>query len=341
MHPLISDHLTPPMQIISLLCGGFVTQAVHAMAELRLADLVQEGPKSTSELAKATKTHEKSLYRLLRVLVCLDLLSEPQPGYYGPTALSACLLSDSQKTLYHLALMVGGDWPWKILGELSYSLHTGKPAFDHLYGKSIWQYFAENDLEAGTLFNLAIKSGSRYMDESIVDAYDFSSIHTLVDVGGGLGSLLMTVLQRYPMMKGILFDRPEVIEEAREQIERAGLSSRCELIPGNFFEEIPRGDAYCLRQIILDWEDKECEIILRNCKQAMNPGGKILVIEQVLQLGKVDLVGKLLDLHHLCTLLGRQREEAELCQLFAAAELTLKRVISTNSLYKIIEGAVA
>ncbi len=336
------EQLPPPMQVHIMICGGQVTQAIHAVAELRLADLVQDGPKSTPQLAEATGMDEVNLYRLLRTLVCLGIFSEPEPGYVAPTVLSACLQSDSPRTLYHLALMAGRGWQWKVLERSLYSLQTGKPAFEHLYGKNPYQYFAEDDPEAGALFQRAMKNLAGPEDELIAEAYDFSSIQTLVDVGGGLGNFLVTALLHNQTMKGILFDHPSVIEQAKEQIAQVGLDDRIELRAGNFFKEVPKGgDAYFIKQILHNWGDEECTTILQNCRQAMNPNGKILVAEHVLQPGKGDLLGKLVDLQLMSTIPGRAREEVEFRKLFAATNLTLTRIIPTQSAFKILEGVVA
>jgi O-methyltransferase/methyltransferase family protein len=335
-----SDQLPPYLQLMTMICGSTASQAVYVAAELRLADFVQDGPKRAAQLASATGANEKNLYRLLRALVSLGILSEPEPGLFGPTALSACLLSDNPRTLYYLARLTGG-WQWKALGELAYSVRTGTPAFDHLFGKEVWRYFAEDDPEAGALFNQAMTSLAGPVDAQLADAYDFSTIRTLVDVGGGHGGFLTTVLQRNPALKGILFDRPDVVEQAREQVAEAGLADRIEFVAGDFFQEVPEGgDAYFMRQILLDWEDEQCSVILRNCMRAMKPGGTILVSERVLAPGRADLIGKLIDLVLMVNLPGRGRDEMEYRKIFATAGLTLERIIPTQSDFKIMEAVV-
>jgi hypothetical protein len=220
-------------------------------------------------------------------------------------------------------------------------VRTGTPAFDHLFGKELWRYLAEDDPEAGALFNRAMTSMAGPVDAQLADAYDFSAFQTLVDVGGGHGGFLTTVLKRNPALKGVLFDRPGVIEQAREQVAEAGLADRIELVAGDFFQEVPKGgDAYFMRQILLDWEDEECSVILRNCIQAMNPGGALLVSERVLAPGRADLIGKLIDLILMVDTPGRGRDETEYRRLFTRAGLTLKRMIPTQSDYKIMETVV-
>ncbi len=336
-----SEKVPPHVQVLSMIYGAFVSQTLLAVAELRLADLVRDGKKSAAQLAEATQTDELNLYRLLRALVGLGIFSEPEPGSFASTKLSACLQSDSPESLYHLTLLVGG-WQWRALGSLSYSLRTGKPAFEHLYGKDLWRYLTEDDPEAGVLFNRAMTSLSGSMNQPVVDAYDFSSVGTLVDVGGGEGSFLVTALERNPALKGVLFDQPPVIEQARERIARSGVADRCELIAGDFLQAIPPGgDAYFLRHILVDWDDAACETILRNCMKAMKPDGRILVAESVLGPDRADLLKKLSDLTIMVNLHGREREEDEFRKLFASAGLSIRRILPTRSPHKIIEAVIA
>ena len=338
--PHAEQQLPPHLQVMIMTCGGVVAQAIQATATLRLSDLVQDGPKSVTQLASATGTNEKNLSRLLRVLVALGVFSETEPGLYGPTALSACLHSDDPRSLYHLARMSGGGWQWKALGELPYSVSTGLPAFEHVFGKEVWRYFAEDDPVAGELFNRAMTSLAGPADDLLAAAYDFSGVQTLVDVGGGLGGFITTVLKRNPTVKGILFDRPDVIEDARQQLAEAGLQDRLELVAGDFLQSVPKGgDLYFMRQILLDWDDEASANILRHCLASMNPGGKILAAERVLKPGRADLLGKLIDLVLMVNFFGYTRDETEFRNLFASVGLTMSRIIPTPSVYTLMEVA--
>jgi hypothetical protein len=275
------EKVPPRVQMHSMLFGALVAQALIVAAEFRLADLVRDGKKNTAQLAEATNTDELNLYRLMRALVSLGIFSEPEPGYFAATELSACLQSDSPESLYHLILWAG--WKWKSFGSLSYSVRTGKPGFEHLYGKDMWRYLAEDDPEAGALFNRAMTSLVGSMNQPLIDAYDFSSIETLADIGGGEGSFLVTALERNPSLRGILFDQPSAIEQTRERIARSGVADRCELVAGDFRQAVPQGgDAYFLRHVLLDWDDATCEIILRNCMKAMKPDGKFSLLKKSL-----------------------------------------------------------
>jgi hypothetical protein len=319
------------------------TQAVHACAELGIPDLLSTGPKSTEQLAEATGTDHTNLYRLLRVLVAMEILDESAPGLFQATPLSRYLQSD--ESLYHLAMMAGTGWVWKVQEAAEgtgYSLQSGQPAVDHMFGSDIWSYLKEHPQEAAH-FHRAMPSTAGAGDEQIVQAlsenYDLAE-GTFVDIGGGIGTLLIALLQRNPGLRAVLFERPEVSVLAQEQIARAGLVARCKVVVGDMFEAVPcGGDYYFLRQILKDWTDEQDVRILRNCLHAMNPRGRILVAEQVLAPGRADLLAKLTDLVLMVTLPGRERDQYEFEHLFAGADLALQRILLTDSAYKILEVA--
>lgn len=337
-----SGQLPPPIQIMNMLMGYMGSQAIRTAAELRIADLVQDGPKSTAALASATGTDGGNLHRLLRSLVSLGVLSDSEPGTFGPTELSVCLQSDRPGSLYNFVRILGPA-QWKAAGELLYSVRTGKPAFEHLFGKDWWRYFREDDPEGGAVFNQAMTSLSDAADQAIAEAYDFSSIRTLVDVGGGHGSLLTAVLKRHPGLKGVLFDLQPVIEQARDLVGQDGLADRMEFVAGDFFYGVPPGgDAYIMRQVIHDWDDSQCKIILDNCVEAMNSGAALLIVERILGQGRADPLDTLTDLVMMVDNPGgREREEAEFRKLFASAKLAVRRIVSTASSYGVMEVAPA
>lgn len=333
--------LPPPVQIVDYVCGAMKTQALHACAELGIPDLLKDGPKSTAQLVEATGTDHTNLYRLLRVLVAMEILDECAPGLFQATPLSRLLQSEG--SLYHLAMMAGTGWVWKALEGaegVGYSLRSGQPAVNHLFGMDIWSYLAEHPQEAAH-FHSAMSSTAGVADEPIAQVlsenYDLTN-STFMDIGGGIGNLLIALLRRNPGLHAVLFERPEVIPSAREHIEQAGFAGRCELVAGDFFEEVPSGgDYYFLRQIIKDWTDEQDVSLLENCARAMKPQGRILVTEQILAPGRADLLAKLTDLVLMVALPGRERDQHEFEQLFARADLTLRRILPTASAYSILE----
>ncbi len=332
------SQLPPPLQIVDYVCGAMKTQALHACAELGLPDLLKDGPKSMTQLAEATGTDPTNLYRLLRVLVAMEILDESAPGLFQATPLSRCL--QSEESLYHLAMMAGTGWVWKAQEGTGYSLHSGLSAVDHLFGMDIWSYLKAHPQEA-MHFHRAMSTSVGVADEPIAQTlsenYDLTA-GTFIDIGGGIGNLLIALLRLNPGLHTVLFEQPEVIASAREHIAQAGLSGRCEFVAGDFFEALPAGgDYYFLRQIIKDWTDEQDVRILQNCQRAMKPQGRILVAEQILAPGRADLLAKLTDLLLMVALPGRERDRYEFEQLFARASLVLQRILPTASAYSILE----
>lgn len=332
----------PPQAIVlDYLCGMMRTQAIHHATRLRIAELVEDGPKSIAALAEATQTHAPSLVRLLRALASIGFFAEVETECFAQTPLSALLQRDVPGSMYHVALLHGDQWQWHVWEGFSYTLQTGQPTFSQLFGVEMFQYFTQHSPESAKVFNEAMTGFSEQVNMPIATAnYDFSSLETLVDIGGGMGSQLMTLLKVHPSIrKGILFDRPPVIAQAQEAIAASGLGERCELVGGNFFEKIPAGaDAYFMKQIIKDWNDAQCIQLLSNCRKAMNRGGRVLVAEVVLLPGRETSIQKFIDLQLMILSPGQERTEAQYRQLFEAAGFALTRIVPTASPYSILEG---
>ena len=331
-----------PLTLVDLMGGFILSRAMYVAVKLGIADHLRDGPKSTAELAEATGTHEPSLYRLLRVLASAAIFSEIETQKFAHTPLSQFLISAVPGSVRALILMWGSDWEWKIWGELAYSVETGEPAFDHLFGMDLWRYFSQVDPEAGSIFNQAMTDYSATLNGAIVAAYEegFSSLGagTIVDVGGGEGSLLSLLLSRHPQLHGILFDR-QVLEAARERFAADGLEERCELVSGDFFEAVPPGNAFVLKDVLHDWDDELCVKILLNIRKACSAGDVVLVVALLIPEGNQPAFSKLLDLQMMIEFRGgRERTEREFRKLFSRAGFELARVIPTSSEHSIIEG---
>ena len=335
--------LPPPLVLMKLIGDYMPARSIGVAAEFGIADQLKDGSKSVSELAESTGTHAPSLYRMLRLLTRIGVFAHHQPECFANTDLSAYLRSDVPGSMYGMARMWGGDPHWRSWGELAHSIRTGQPAFDKAHAMEMWRYFKEQDPEAGAIFDQAMTGFSRSVDLPIVQAYDFSGIRTLLDVGGGHGNLLATILAAYPQIEsGILFDQPQVVEEASAQMPTAETAGRIELATGDFFEAVPEGaDAYIVKNLLHDWNDDECVRILTNCRKAMRPGGRVLAAELVLQPNRPDPFPYLLDLEMLVMLTGRERTEEEFRNLYGAAGLRVTRVIPTASMYWVIEGVAS
>lgn len=332
----------PPQAILlDYLCGMMKTQAIHHATKLGIAALVNDGPRSVSELAEATQTDAHSLMRLLRALESIGIFAEVEPDCFAQTPLSALLQPDVPGSMYHVALLHGEQWQWHVWEGADYTLQTGQPTFSRIFGAEMFQYFTQQNPQAAKVFNDSMTGFSEQVNMPIANAdYDFGSLDTLVDIGGGMGTQLMTLLKVHPTIrKGILFDRPPVIAQAQAAIAASGLSDRCELVAGNFFEGVPQGaDAYFMKQIIKDWSDEQCIKLLSSCRQAMKHGGRVLVAEVVLLPGRETSIQKFIDLQLMILSPGQERTETQYRRLFEAAGFTLARIIPTTSPYSILEG---
>lgn len=333
------SQIPPQAVMLDLLCGMMKTQAIHHATRLDIASLVKDGPKNTAELAEATGTEPEALYRLLATLASFGVFEEVEPDYFAQTPLSAVLRPDVPGSMYDVSLLHGEQWQWHSWEAFAHSLKTGRTAFEQAYHTSLWAYFNEHP-EVGERFSKAMTGFSTQVNAPIAHAYDFSTFDTLVDVGGGHGSLLATILQTTPKLQGILFDLPPVIEEAREYIATSDIADRCKLVAGDVFLDVPEADAYIMKQIIKDWNDEQCVRILSHCRKAMRPGGRVLVAEQVLQPGKTMSTAKLIDLQLMAVLSGRERYESQYRSLFERAGLRLVHIWPTHSPYSIMEAAI-
>jgi len=328
---------SPQNQLARLLNGYWQTQAIYVAAKLGIADLLEHGPQSPEELANETGSHAPSLYRLLRALASLGVFVEDEAGRFGLTPMAECLQRGVPGSKRATALMLGEEH-YRTWGELLTAVQTGENAFEKKFGMPFFDFLAQNP-EKGRVFDEAMTSVHGRETEPMIDVYDFSEIERLADIGGGNGSLLSAVLGRYPDLQGMLFDLAGVIERARERFDAAGLTDRCRLLAGSFFEEVPGGaDAYMLRHIIHDWDDEKAALILRNIVAVLPDDGRVLVLDSVIPPGNEPFAGKHMDLSMMLIPGGQERTEEEFRQLFAAAGLTLERIVPTATEVSVIEG---
>jgi len=331
---------TPQQQISRMLTGYWVSQALYVAAKLGLADLLKDGPRTADALAPATQTHPRSLYRLLRSLASIGVFAEDEQRNFSLTPLADCLRSDLPGSQRSLAIMTGEEH-YHSFGQLLFSVQTGKMAFDKLYGMPVFDFLQKHP-EQAKIFDEAMVGVHGRETAAMLDAYDFSGIGMLADIGGGNGSVLTTILKKYPAMRGILFDLPGVVERAKAKIQAAGVADRCQVIGGNFFESVPGGaDAYLLRHIIHDWDEEKATRILQNVCRAMGKDGRLLVVESVIPPGSNPSFGKLLDLAMLVLPGGEERTEEEYRKLYETAGFRLTRIVPTKAEVGVIEGKKA
>jgi hypothetical protein len=326
-----------PEQLNRMLTGYWISQALYVAAKLGIAELLAPGPRTAEDLAGATKSHAPSLYRLLRALASVGVFAEDDQGRFRLTGLAEFLRSDAPGSQRALAIMAGEEH-YRAWGELLYSVQTGQPGFDKVYGMPVFAFLAQHP-EQARVFDAAMVGVHGRETGAMLDAYDFSGIGTLADVGGGNGSLLTTVLKKYTAMQGLLIDLPGVAERARANILAAGLAGHCKVIAGNFFDSVPEGaDAYLMRHIIHDWDDARATRILQNIHRALGPAGRLLVVEGVIQPGNELSFGKLLDLTMLVIPGGKERTEEEYRKLYEAGGFQLTRIVPTKAEVSVIEG---
>ncbi len=329
----------PPEAILSqMLWGGLIQQSIYAVTKLGVADLLAEKSQTAAELAANTETHAPSLYRVLRTLASVGIFAENADGKFELTPIAALLRKDAPNSMRDFALMLGGEWHWRIFSELMHSVKTGATAQEKACGAELFEYLANNP-ENAKVFNRAMTSHSQAAVPAIVEGYDFSGIGKLVDIGGGQGILLAGILKANPQTQGILFDMPSVIAGESELLEKEGVTARVEKVSGDFFQSVSAGaDAYLMKHIIHDWDDEQSIKILQNIYSAMNGNGKVLIVEMVIPEGNEPSPSKILDLQMLIGTGGKERTEKEYRELLETAGFRLTRIIPTRSPLSIVEA---
>jgi hypothetical protein len=322
-----------PVSLLDLVTGCWISQAIHVAAKLGIADLLASGPKSCGELAAATATDPGALYRVLRALASVRIFAEDAAGRFQLTPLAEELRTGSPGSLRALAIMIGEKEHWRAWESMLHSVRTGQSAFEHVFGAPLFRYFSEHG-EAARIFDDAMTSRSGAENAAIISACDFSAARVVVDVGGGQGSLLASILRAQPDARGVLFDRPGV---------RVPASARCEFVAGDFFVNVPAGgDVYVLKRIIHDWDDDRARVILSNCRKVMRPDGRLLVIEPIVPAGNGPSFSKLLDMLMLVWQDGgRERTEAQHRSLLTAAGFRVNRMMPAAAGASIIEAMPA
>ncbi|HXJ07284.1 MAG TPA: methyltransferase [Candidatus Acidoferrum sp.] len=333
---------TPPAHvgILQIINGTYVAGAIACLAQLGIPDLVEAGPKSVEELAPQVNANPQALYRLMRATASVGVLAEGADGKFSETPMSAVLRRNGSPSLRAFAIMGGREWHGRGWAHLEHCVRTGKQALDRIYGTPIFEYFGQHPEEA-QVFNDAMTALSTIDSPAVAESYSFDGIHSIVDVGGGHGLLLATILARNPHMKGTLYDVPRVVEGAKDGPLKP-LMKRCTLASGDMFSSVPAGaDAYIMKHIIHDWPDDLCLKILKACRKSVNAGGKLLVVDWVIQPGNDFSPGKFLDLQMLIFPGGCERSEKQFRDLFAAAGWQLTRILTTAAGESIVEGIPA
>ena len=337
-YPANQDKITPPQTMLQMIRGYRVSQCIYIAAKLGIADLLENGEQHCDALATATNTNQGAIYRLLRALASVGIFAEAKPYYFKLTPLATYLQSNTQNSLKAYSIMLGEEH-YQAWGNLMYSVQTGQSSFENLYGTDFYEFFQRHP-SSGKNFDRAMTDLSGVVNSAVLAAYNFSSIGKLVDVGGGNGRLLSSILEAYSTMTGVLFDKPDAIDGAWDLLEKAGKRNRIQLAKGDFFQAVPAGgDAYMLKHILHNWGNEQAIAILKNCYRAMGEKGILLAIEIVIPPGNKPSTGKFMDLNMLVHFNGgRERTEAEYRELFKAAGFQITKIVPTESEVSVIEA---
>jgi hypothetical protein len=332
----------PAAVLMSMVTGRWVAQTISAAAELGLADVLDAGPLTPDAIGSRIGADGPSLHRLLRALASLDIFREDADGRFHQTPLSAPLRSDVPGSLRGWARYLGSRASLLAWADLATSIRTGEPAFRRVFGKSFFEHLQTAPDDAAA-FDDAMHGVSASEIPAVLAAYDFAGCGTIVDVGGGDGTLLAAVLGQHAGLHGILYDLDHVAARARTRLAGTPVGARIEIAAGSFFDTVPRGgDTYLLKHILHDWSDEHCFRILRAVRGVLPAGGRVLVVECVLKPGNDPDFGKLLDLEMIAvTEGGRERSGAEFAALFAAAGFRVGRVVPTAAPTSVIEALPA
>ena len=373
-------------EIFDMLTRAQLTSsAIYIVAKLGLADYLKDGPKSIEDLAEETKTHPDSLYRLLRMLSSIGIFAETKNEgdeqqqqqqqvdqnirRFELTPMASLIQSEAKNSIRNFALMFGLESFKNAIDDLLYSIQTGENSFKHANGLDMYEYLDRNQKE-GQIFNSAMASLTSSVTPLISSMYDFSQFNTIIDIGGGQGMLLSSILKDNAKLYGVLFDLPYAIQSAKKFYARQSansnenvnhdISSRCKLLEGDFFKSIPTtaADGYIIKNVILNWDDRSAAIILKNCLQAMidktssivsenqdnrkNTTPKLLIIDTIMPEGNEPFIGKFTDILMLAlTHKGRIRTEEEFRKLLSSSGFDITGIIRSldpSNPFSIIEA---
>ncbi len=328
--------------LVKSILGFEVSEVIHVAAQLNLADILKDQSMTDEELAAATGCKPAALYRILRVLVSVDILTEVSVHRFALTEAGKLLQKDVPGSVYTMALHFSTPHVWQVWNNLLYSVQTGEVATKHIYGMTVWEYYQQHPEEGEVFYNFMSES-SNQIAPAVSEKYNFDGVKVLADVGGAQGQILATVIKAHPHLKGILFDLPQVAEEAQENLAMEGVAERCQVVSGDMFKPWPvKADLFLMSRIIHDWHDEEVISILKNCRAAMDPDSKLVLLERVLPTDKDGaLLFCLSDLNMLVGVGGQERNLEEYQNLFQAAGLRFTRTVPVTPAYSLIEAVVA
>lgn len=327
------------VRLLLMATSKWVSQCLYVVAKLGIADLLAEGPRPVEELARDTGCDPRMLRRVLRVMASFGVFAELPDRRFAPTPAGDCLRSDARPSVRNMAIWSGEEPVWRPYGEILHTVRTGQPAFEHVHGQPVFDWLDTQD-EVAEVFDAAMTSFTQHSVEDIVADFDFSRFGVIADLGGGRGELLGRLLDVVPGSRGILVDRPQVID----RLGPPRADGRLDRVAGDFFTDVPPGaDAYVLRTCLHDWDDEECTTILGTVRNAMQarPEARLLIIESVLSEGNGWDLGKLIDIEMMVVAGGQERTGTEWAALLGRSGLRIVGVTPTSPPLSVIEVALA
>jgi len=342
IRPVAPQPPDPAQHLLQFATGYVPCSALWVAAELKIADLIGSKSMPVAELSKKTNTNEDALFRTLRLLAMVGIFTETEPRHFALTPAAELLRSDHPQSMRDTVVWLADPFHFQIAAELLHSVRTGEPTVEHVTGKPAFEYFATDKVEFDR-FHLAMTNLSAMAVSAALEAYDFAGCKKIVDVGGGHGFAICSILEKYPEMQGVLFDLKDIVPGADQRIRELGLEKRCRTEHGDFFKAVPEGaDVYFMKHILHDWTDEQATTILRNCRNAMNGRrGRVVLLEFVVPPGNEPHPSKVIDIEMLFFPGGRERMEEEWRALFAGTGLRLTRIVPTKSPFSVIEAEVA
>ena len=324
-----------PPTLFQMASSYWISQAIYVAAKLGLADLLKGGPVKCSEIAAIVGADVCSLFRLMRALSSLGIFAQTKNEHFSLLPLGQNLRADIPGSLKAIIITLG-EIHYQACGALLHAVQRGFPAFDHVFGAELFEYLAQNS-DAANSFTEGMASLAGMLAYAVVLAYDLGPVSSIVDIGGGNGRFLETILEIYPEIRGTVFDCANTIERNRRP---AGpRSCRCSYVAGNFFASVPQGgDVYFLSGVVHDWDDERAVTILRNCRGAISASGRLLLLETVIPENNSKHFGKILDLNMMAMSSGRERTRTEFCNLLTAGGFRMSRIIATMAPQSLIEA---
>ena len=334
----MAHELPPNVLLGQMIFGKWVSMSLSVAARLRIADHLANGPRSVEELSRATTTHQPSLYRLMRALASVGVFRSNDQEQFELTEVGALLRSGIPGSMRGVADYCGEMWSWRAWESMQHSIETGETAFDSVFGESVFEYLSKHP-EESAVFNEGMTGFSGTAALAIIETYDFSRFQSIIDIGGGHGHLLASILREFVKLRGAVFDSTHVVKGSHDTFHKFGVADRAESIGGDFFREVPAGfDAYLLKHIIHDWNDNDCGRILQTIRRASSAGTTLLIFEMVIPPGDEPHPGKLLDLEMLVVASGQERTATEYQSLLSANGFRLERIIPLRSPLSIVEA---